>query len=145
MNNRTQSRPTMETNRPSRFRQPNFLSTDRFLDVHPYLSSSDQPSSSSSPTEELNEYDIFFSGDFPDNFISVDDLLMVFPSSSPRNHKPFPHFKNFGIFVSISDPSRPHSHFYQKPSISMSASSSSSATSSFSLSSSRLIPSISKP
>ncbi|XP_022756654.1 putative protein TPRXL isoform X1 [Durio zibethinus] len=152
MNSRTRPRPTMEVNGPSRFRHPKSPSTDRFLGVYPHVPLSDHPSSSSAAAEELNEDDIFFSGDFSDKsngFNSAGGLQnslhqTISPSSSPRNHKSFPHSEKFGILAAIRDPSRPHSHFYQKPSISTSASSSSSATSSSS-SSSRLIPSIPKP
>ncbi|XVE59596.1 hypothetical protein DITRI_Ditri05aG0058500 [Diplodiscus trichospermus] len=154
MNNRTRSRPTMDINGPSRFRHPKSLSTarDRFLGVYPRVPPSDHPSSSSAVGEELNEDDIFFSGNFSDNYNGSNSTggfqnslnQTNSPSSSPRNHKSFPHSENFGILAALRDPSRPHSHFYQKPSISTSASSSSSATSASS-SSSRLIPSIPKP
>ncbi|KAK6247390.1 hypothetical protein QUC31_018955 [Theobroma cacao] len=155
MNNPTRPRPTMEINGPSRFRHPKSPSTDRFLGVYSHAPPFDQPSSSSAAAEELNEDDIFFSGDFSDNSNGYNSaggfqnsLHQISPSSSPRNHKSFPHSENFGILAAIRDPSRPHFHFYQKASISTSASSSSSATSvssSSSSSSSRLIPSIPKP
>ncbi|XVF19689.1 hypothetical protein REPUB_Repub11eG0132200 [Reevesia pubescens] len=146
MNNPTRPRPAMEINGPSRFRHPKSPSTDRFLGVYPIVSPTDHPSSSSAVGEELNEDDIFFSGDFSHNSNGssfAGGLQNPSPSSSPRNHKSFPHSENFGILAAIRDPSLPHSHFYQKPSISTSTSSSSSATSVSS--SSRLIPSIPKP
>ncbi|XVF46937.1 hypothetical protein PTKIN_Ptkin03bG0068500 [Pterospermum kingtungense] len=153
MNNLTRPRPTMDINGPSRFRRPKSPSTDRFLGVYPHASPSDHPPSSSSAAEELNEDDIFFSGDFSDKSNGSNSAGGLqnplhhtsSPSSSPRNHKSFPHSENFGILAAIRDPSRPHSHFYQKPSISTSASSSSSANSPSSSSSSRLIPLIPKP
>ncbi|XP_021279336.1 putative protein TPRXL isoform X2 [Herrania umbratica] len=153
MNNPTRPRSTMEINGPSRFHHLKSPSTDRFLGFSPHAPPFDQPSSSSAAAEELNEDDIFFSGDFSDNSNGYNSaggfqnsLHQISPSSSPRNHKSFPHSENFGILAAIRDASRPHFHFYQKPSISTSASSSSSATSvSSSSSSSRLIPSIPKP
>ncbi|OMO91777.1 Senescence regulator [Corchorus capsularis] len=155
MNNPTRLRPAMDINGPSRFRHPKSPSTDRFLGIYPHTPPSEDPSPSSAAAEELNEDDIFFSGDFSDNgngFNSVGSFQnplhqTASPSSSPRKHKAFPQSENFGILAAIRDPSRPHSHFYQKPSISTSASSSSPATSvaSSSSSSSRLIPLIPKP
>ncbi|XP_022732235.1 uncharacterized protein LOC111286498 [Durio zibethinus] len=155
MNNPTRPRPTMEINGTSRHNDhPKSPSTDRFLCVYPQGPPSNHPSSSSfsAVAEELNEDDIFFSGDFSDNSNGSNSVgglqnplhQTTSPSSSPRNHKSFPQSGNFGILAAIRDPSRRHSHFYQKPSISTSVSSSSSATSASS-SSSRLIPSIPKP
>ncbi|XWS71454.1 hypothetical protein CRYUN_Cryun03dG0139300 [Craigia yunnanensis] len=152
MNNPTRPRPMMEINGPSRFRHLKSPSTDRFLGVYPHVPPSDHHSSSFAAGEELNEDDIFLSGDFSENSNGSNSAgglqnplhQTTSPSSSPRNHKSFPHSENFGILAAIRDPSRPHSHFYQKPSISTSSSSSSPATSASS-SSSRLIPLIPKP
>lgn len=141
----------MEINGPSRFRNPKSQSTDRFLGVYPHAPPSNHSSHSSAVIEELNEDDIFSSGDFSDNSngsSSAGGLSNSYhqkssPSSTPFNHKSFPHSENFGILAAIRDPSRPQSHFYQKPSISTSASSSSSVASASS--SARSIPSIPKP
>ncbi|XWS28550.1 hypothetical protein CRYUN_Cryun25bG0079700 [Craigia yunnanensis] len=153
MNNTTRPRATMDINGASRFRHPKSSSTDRFLGFYPRVPSSDHPFSSSAAAEELNEDDIFSSGDFSDNSNASKSAgglpnslhQTTSHSSSPLNHKPFTQSENFGILAAIRDPSRPHCNFYQKPSISTSASSSSSATSASSSSSSRLIPSIPKP
>ncbi|XVE79219.1 hypothetical protein DITRI_Ditri14bG0040100 [Diplodiscus trichospermus] len=150
MSNPTRPR---EINGPSRFRHPKTPSTDRFLGLYPRVPSSDNPTSSSAVAEELNEDDIFFSDDLSDNSNrsssagGIQNSLhqTTSPPSSPLKNKPFPHSENFGILAAIRDPSRPHSHFYQKPSISTSASSSSSAASASPSSSSRIIPSIPKP
>ncbi|KAL4284109.1 hypothetical protein GQ457_16G008210 [Hibiscus cannabinus] len=136
----------MEINGSSRFRHSKSQSSDRFLGVYPHSPLSNNPSQSSSVAEELNEDDIFLSGDFSDKSngsTSAGGLpnshhRRTSPSSTPFNHKSFPHSENFGILAAIRDPSRPQSHFYQKPSISTSASSSSSVTSA--ASSARSIP-----
>ncbi|KAE8693008.1 Ribosomal protein S11 family protein [Hibiscus syriacus] len=141
----------MEINVPSRFRHPKSQPTDRFLGVYPHSPLPNNPSHSSSVAEELNEDDIFLSGDFSDNSTGSNSVgglpnshqQKTSPSSTPINHKSFHHSENFGILAAIRDPSRPQSHFYQKPSISSSASSSSSVTSA--ASSARSIPSIPKP
>ncbi|KAK8601754.1 hypothetical protein V6N13_058565 [Hibiscus sabdariffa] len=141
----------MEINGPSRFRHPKSQSTDRFLGVYPHSPLPNNPSHSSTVVEELNEDDIFLSGDFSDNSIGSNSAgglpnshyQKTSPSSTPFNHKSFPHSENFGILAAIRNPSRPQSHFYQKPSISTSASSSSSVTSA--ASSARSIPSVPKP
>ncbi|GMI97267.1 hypothetical protein like AT3G15040 [Hibiscus trionum] len=141
----------MEINGSSRFRHSKSQSSDRFLGVYPHSPLSNNPSQSSSVAEELSEDDIFLSGDFSDKSngsnsaagLSNSHPQKTSPSSTPFNHKSFPHSENFGILAAIRDPSRPQSHFYQKPSISTSASSSSSVTSA--ASSARSIPSIPKP
>lgn len=130
----------------SRLRPRKAPSADRFLGPVPVFSQSSDLSSSSSTIDELNEDDVFFSGDFsPDRdesnglYHNRNPNFAATPSPSYfSSQKPFSQSQNFGIVEALRNPSRPQSHFYQKTSISTSSGSSSP-------SSSRLIPLIPKP
>ncbi|XP_059429697.1 protein S40-7-like [Corylus avellana] len=149
----------MDVNGPTRFRPRKSTSSDRFLGAFPHAPLENPSSSSSTATTanvivELNEDDVFWTGDYAeqDHHHHQNHIHSTPPSSAsstPRhNHNPHHHHKsfaqaeNFGILAVLpeneSSPGlRNVSNLYHKASFSSSSSSSSS--------SSRMIPAIPKP
>ncbi|KAF3439430.1 hypothetical protein FNV43_RR17708 [Rhamnella rubrinervis] len=145
----------MDINGTTRLRHKKPTSTDRFLGAFHHVPSDNASTSSNGGGDELNEDDVFWTGDFtvePNPHPNQNPSTS--PSSTPRHlhtrhnhnlhlHKGFPQPESFGILAALpenetSSPNlRNHSHFYHKASVSSSSSSSSS--------SSRLIPVIPKP
>ncbi|XP_050212452.1 protein S40-7 isoform X2 [Mercurialis annua] len=147
----------MDINGSARFRHRKTPSTDRFLGAYPRTSQ--EPSSASVNTandnfieeNELNEDDIFSTGDFSESSNNHHHNQNHFhnspPSStaSPRQHlkTAFSQQDSFGILAALPEHKiNSHSHLYQKTAIS---SPSSSTSSSSTTSSSRFIPTIPKP
>jgi|UniRef100_A0A2N9INP0 hypothetical protein len=148
----------MELNGPTRFRPRKISPSERFLGAFPHASHENPSSSTSNAAVELNEDDVFWTGDFsePDNHQQQQNQNQHHSTAPPSassssttrhlNHlqKSFAQPDNgFGILAALpeneaSSPTlRNVSHFYQKTSASSSSSSSSS--------SSRMIPLIPKP
>ncbi|KAE8037408.1 hypothetical protein FH972_009997 [Carpinus fangiana] len=152
----------MDLNGPTRFRPRKTTYSDRFLCAFPHAPLENPSSSSSTDTTvnvivELNEDDVFWTGDYaeqdhhhhhnhnhstPPSSASSTPRHNPNPNPNPRNHhKSFAQAENFGILAVLpeneSSPSlRNVSNFYHKASFSSSSSSSSS--------SSRMIPAIPK-
>ncbi|CAN1801298.1 hypothetical protein LINPERHAP1_LOCUS22905 [Linum perenne] len=132
----------MDINGSARFRHRKSPSSDRFLDAFsptPPRHGGSLLNSSAVEDTELNEDDIFSTGDFSAESPSSS------ASSSPRP-KSFPvQPDSFGILAALPENrtgSHHHQHLYQKTALSSSPSSTASSSSN---SSSRLIPSIPKP
>ncbi|XP_022967102.1 uncharacterized protein LOC111466606 [Cucurbita maxima] len=146
----------MELSPPSsRFRHRKSPPSERFL--LSFSSPSPRPSNPTSANaldddnnSELNEDDVFWTGDFAaDSAHHTHSTPSSSSSSTPRHHihhlqhhKGFPQSETFGILAALpeneaSSSLRNSSHFYHKASVSSSSSSSPS--------SSRMIPTIPKP
>ncbi|CAN1294437.1 hypothetical protein LINPERPRIM_LOCUS22456 [Linum perenne] len=145
----------MDINGSARFRHRKSPSSDRFLDAFsptPPRHGGSLLNSSAVEDTELNEDDIFSTGDFSAESSrnhhyqqQKHHLSHNHPSSSPRP-KSFPvQPDSFGILAALPENrtgSHHHQHLYQKTALSSSPSSTASSSSN---SSSRLIPSIPKP
>ncbi|KGN64943.1 hypothetical protein Csa_022813 [Cucumis sativus] len=144
----------MDLNLPSsRFRHRNSPSSERFLASFPsppVRSSNPSSTTALDDDSELNEDDVFWTGDFASDSVHHSHSTPSSSSSStPRHHihhlqhhKGFPLPETFGILAALpeneaSSSLRNSSHFYHKASVSSSSSSSPS--------SSRMIPTIPKP
>ncbi|XP_002523831.2 uncharacterized protein LOC8271943 isoform X1 [Ricinus communis] len=123
----------MDINGPSRFRHRKTPSTDRFLAAYPRTS--EQASSAAVNTadieeNELNEDDIFSTGDFSEasNNHRHHHQTNSPPSStsSPRSKPAFGHLDSFGILAALPEhKNKPHGYLYQKTAISAASTSSS--------------------
>lgn len=148
----------MDLNGPTRFRPRKSAASDRFLSAFP-SAPHENPSSSSSTAStadagvELNEHDVFWTGEYAEADYSSQHQNQSHStppssaSSTPR-HNPHPHIKSFsqvesfGILAALPENEtspniRNVSNLYHKASLSSSSSSSTS--------SSRVIPAIPKP
>ncbi|KAJ9188654.1 hypothetical protein P3X46_000029 [Hevea brasiliensis] len=142
----------MNINGSSRFRHRKTPSIDRFLSAYPQQKTDTATATSKNEENELNEDDIFSTGDFSEASNNLHHHHNSPPSttSSPRHnqlhshtHKAFPQLESFGILAALPEhKTNSHHHLYQKTALS---SPSSSTSSSSTTSSSRFIPSIPKP
>ncbi|KAK2986024.1 hypothetical protein RJ640_022772 [Escallonia rubra] len=105
------------TGAATRFRHRQTPSCDRFLGILPPLNP--PAATNSSSADELNEDDLFWSGDSTPSSAS--------PSATTTAAKSFPHSDNFGILAALPE-SDSRSVFNHKASISSSASTSSSSS-----------------
>ncbi|XP_037492295.1 uncharacterized protein LOC105637308 isoform X2 [Jatropha curcas] len=137
----------MDINGSARFRHRKTASSDRFLGAFP-RALQDNPATTAANNEdnELNEDDIFSTGDFSE--ASNHHNSPPSSTSSPRHHPLHTHShkgafaqpESFGILAALPEhKSNSHHHLYQKTTISSPTSSSSTT------SPSRFIPSVPKP